>query len=82
MAGDDARVEFVVDGTLRATATTAPYSFGWETAAEAQGVHTLGAVIVGKSGKTVSVPAVAVTIAPPPTAALATPPSATTATTP
>jgi len=36
-----ARVEFYVDGALKATDTTSPYSFAWDTTAYAAGSHDL-----------------------------------------
>jgi hypothetical protein len=35
------RVDFVVDGTVRGSDTTSPYSFAWNTTAFANGAHTL-----------------------------------------
>jgi hypothetical protein len=35
------KVEFYLDGLLQSTATTAPYSWSWNTAASADGSHTL-----------------------------------------
>ena len=37
------KVEFYVDGTLKATDTTSPYSFSWDTTQVANGTHTLQA---------------------------------------
>jgi hypothetical protein len=37
------RVEFSVDGVLRATAAAAPYTFSWDTSADPLGSHTLTA---------------------------------------
>jgi hypothetical protein len=50
------RVEFYLDGVLKSTGTTAPYSFIWDTATAANGSHTLSAKAydavgnVGQSG--------------------------------
>ncbi|HSC90788.1 MAG TPA: N-acetylmuramoyl-L-alanine amidase [Gaiellaceae bacterium] len=33
------RVDFVVDGTVRATLTGAPWTFAWDTSAETEGLH-------------------------------------------
>jgi hypothetical protein len=52
-AGRPARVEFVIDGVSRGADVAAPYTFGWDTAAEAAGAHTLTARAVGRDGKTV-----------------------------
>jgi CHRD domain/Bacterial Ig domain len=37
------RVEFLVDGTVVGTSTTAPYTFAWDTSTVADGAHTLTA---------------------------------------
>jgi leucyl aminopeptidase len=37
------RVEFLVDGVVRATDTTSPYSFVWDTGSASNGAHTLQA---------------------------------------
>lgn len=37
------RVEFLVDGVVRATVNTPPYAFVWDTAAASNGSHTLSA---------------------------------------
>jgi hypothetical protein len=50
-AGLVAKVEFLVDGTLRGTDVAAPYTFGWSTAGVQPGAHVLTARAVGKSGK-------------------------------
>jgi hypothetical protein len=52
-AADDtavAKVEFFVDGALRATDTTAPYAFDWNSLAESLGSHTLKAVATDAAG--------------------------------
>jgi subtilisin family serine protease len=52
-ASDDvavARVEFFVDGTLRATDTSAPYAFSWNTTTVGNGSHTLRSEAVDSSG--------------------------------
>lgn len=59
VAGKLTRVEFVVDGVLRGADVAAPYTFGWDAAAEAPGIHRLTARAVGK--KTVEA-TVAVTV--------------------
>ncbi len=52
-----ARVEFRVDGVLRATDRTAPYAFGdtgyWTTTRIADGAHTVAVTAVDKSGRSV-----------------------------
>ena len=61
VAGKPTRVEFVIDGVIRGADVAAPYTFGWQTDAEAPGMHRLTARAVGK--KTVEATA-AVSIAP------------------
>ena len=60
-----ARVEFLIDGVLRGTDVAAPYSFGWNAAAEATGEHRLTARATAKDGKAVEA-SVTVTVPPPP----------------
>ena len=48
-----ARIEFLVDGVARGTDVAAPYTLGWNAAAETQGAHRLTARAIGRSGKTV-----------------------------
>ena len=43
VAGKPARVEFVIDGVLRGADVAAPYTFGWNSDAEAPGAHRLTA---------------------------------------
>jgi hypothetical protein len=47
LKGRAARVEFLIDGVLRGTDVAAPYTLGWDTAAEAPGPHRLTARAVG-----------------------------------
>jgi leucyl aminopeptidase len=56
------RVEFWVDGALRATDTTSPYSYAWDTAAVANGSHSLVARAVDSSGNVGTSASVAVTV--------------------
>ena len=60
-AGKPARVEFLVDGVLRGADVAAPYTFGWDSSAEAPGPHRLTARAIGKktveASVTVDVPA-------------------------
>jgi N-acetyl-anhydromuramyl-L-alanine amidase AmpD len=72
--GPTARVEFLVDGTVRGTATAAPWSFTWDTTREAPGGHTVAVRAVAADGRTARSTA-SVTVAPPP-AADAPPPAA------
>ena len=58
-----ARVEFFVDGALRHTDTSAPYSFSWNTTTAADGAHTVYARAVDASGNAASSPARTVTVA-------------------
>jgi hypothetical protein len=44
------RVEFYLDGVLKSTGTTAPYSFIWDTATVANGSHTLSAKAYDATG--------------------------------
>ncbi|MGH3073197.1 MAG: N-acetylmuramoyl-L-alanine amidase [Gaiellaceae bacterium] len=62
--GRAARVEFLVDGVSRGGDVAAPYTLGWNTAAEQPGPHRLTARAVGKDGKTVEA-TVTVTVPPP-----------------
>jgi N-acetyl-anhydromuramyl-L-alanine amidase AmpD len=49
--GPVARVEFVVDGTVLATATTGPWAATWDTAAVAPGPHALEVRAYAKDGR-------------------------------
>jgi N-acetyl-anhydromuramyl-L-alanine amidase AmpD len=49
-SGSAARVEFVVDGLLRGTATAAPYAYDWDTSGETPGRHQLTVRAVGRDG--------------------------------
>lgn len=51
--GSVARVEFVVDGAVRATVAAAPYAFAWDTAAETPGPHTVVARAIAADGSAV-----------------------------
>ena len=51
--GKPTRVEFVVDGVVRGADVAAPYTFGWDSAAEAPGPHRLTARAIGAGGKVV-----------------------------
>jgi len=50
--GEVERVDFLVDGVVRASATEAPYAYGWDTALERSGRHVLTARAVGLDGRT------------------------------
>lgn len=56
------RVEFLVDGSLIATDTTAPYSADWNTASVTEGTHSLTARVVDSANTTVTSSAVSVTV--------------------
>lgn len=49
---DIAKVEFSVDGKLRSTDTSTPYSFDWDTLQDADGQHTLTATVYDTAGRT------------------------------
>ncbi|HEX4931486.1 MAG TPA: N-acetylmuramoyl-L-alanine amidase [Gaiellaceae bacterium] len=61
VSGKPSRVEFLIDGVIRGADVAAPYTFGWNSDAEAPGTHRLTARAVGR--KTAEATA-AVTIAP------------------
>ena len=47
-----AKVDFLIDGTLVATDTAAPYTYAWNSAAAANGAHTLVARAADAAGNT------------------------------
>jgi hypothetical protein len=49
-SGSVTRVEFVVDGLVRGTATVAPYAYDWDTTGETPGRHQLTVRAVGRDG--------------------------------
>src|SRR4051812_46822093 len=49
-SGSVARVEFVVDGIVRATSTAAPSAYDWDTGAEPPGQHALVVRATGRGG--------------------------------
>jgi len=65
------RVEFLVDGTSRGTDVAAPFTLGWNSAAEVPGPHRLTARAVGR--KTVEATVTVTVPAPPESAGSATP---------
>jgi hypothetical protein len=71
--GKVARVEFLVDGVVRGTDVAAPYTFGWNAAAEAAGEHRLTARAVGSNGKAAERSAVVIAAGDPATVGSATP---------
>ncbi|HEY1370279.1 MAG TPA: N-acetylmuramoyl-L-alanine amidase [Gaiellaceae bacterium] len=52
LGGSVQRVDFLVDGAVRASVTSAPYGFTWDTAAESPGPHQLVARVVSPDGRT------------------------------
>ncbi len=60
------QVEFLVDGVIIATDTTAPYSASWDTATVADGAHVLTARAADPSGNVGTSAAVNVTVSGPP----------------
>jgi hypothetical protein len=56
------KVEFYVDGALRATATTSPYSWSWDTTAFANGAHSLVAKAYDAAGNIGTSSTVSVTV--------------------
>jgi CHRD domain/Bacterial Ig domain len=57
-----ARVEFLVDGTVIATVTAAPYTANWDTSTTADGVHSLTARVTDATSAVATSAAVAVTV--------------------
>jgi len=49
-SGSVARVEFVVDGLVRGTATAPPYAYDWDTTGETAGQHQLTVRAAGRDG--------------------------------
>ncbi|MDQ1477932.1 MAG: chitinase, partial [Actinomycetota bacterium] len=62
-SGSVARVEFVVDGLVRDTATAAPYAYDWDASIETPGQHRLTVRAVGQDGG-VAEQSLTVTVAP------------------
>lgn len=52
VTGKVERVEFLVDGALRGTASAAPYAWEWASGAETPGPHQLTVRVVGVDGTT------------------------------
>lgn len=57
-----ARVEFYVDGALRATDTSSPYEWSWDTTADAGGSHSLTSKAVDAAGNVGTSAAVSVNV--------------------
>jgi hypothetical protein len=64
--GSPARVDFLVDGAVRHTATEAPYSYDWDTSLEQNGRHVLTAHAVDAAGRSAIAATVVISRAPPP----------------
>jgi len=56
------RVEFLVDGTVIASDTTAPYELSWDTSTVADGSHSLTARTVDSANASTTSTAVTVTV--------------------
>jgi CHRD domain/Bacterial Ig domain len=56
------RVEFLVDGTVVGTATTAPYTFAWDTSTIADGAHTVTARVTDAANSVATSAAATVTV--------------------
>jgi hypothetical protein len=72
------KVEFLLDGSLLATDTTAPYSSSWNTKSAANGSHTLSVRATDSSGNVATSATVSVTVDNdpiPPTVSIASPAS-------
>jgi hypothetical protein len=70
VTGRPVRVEFLLDGVLRDTETTSPYTFGgvtgtWDTTTEAPGAHTVTVRAIGPRNRVVASRTVDVTVANP-----------------
>lgn len=61
------QVEFLVDGTLIASDTTAPYGVDWDTATVSDGAHSLTARVVDSANVSATSAAVTVTVSNTPT---------------
>jgi N-acetyl-anhydromuramyl-L-alanine amidase AmpD len=66
VTGTVARVEFVVDGAVRATLTTAPWSFSWDTAAEPAGRHVALVRAIAADGRSAELAATVEVVSPAP----------------
>jgi len=63
-AGPVARVEFLVDDGVRGSATFAPWSFDWDTSAEAPGQHTVVVRALAADGRVAEAKATVTVAAP------------------
>lgn len=48
------KVEFYIDGTIKSTDTTSPYSYSWDTTQYSNGAHTIKAIVYDTVNQTVS----------------------------
>jgi N-acetyl-anhydromuramyl-L-alanine amidase AmpD len=67
--GPIARLQFVLDGTVLATATQEPWSTSWDTTAVAPGAHVLAVRALAKDGRVAASATVSVTVEQPQPAA-------------
>ena len=67
--GPIARLQFVVDGTVLATATQEPWSTSWDTTAVSAGVHVLSVRALAKDGRVAASATVSLTVEQPQPAA-------------
>src|SRR5204862_7168391 len=51
VSGPLARVEFLVEGAVRATATAAPWGWTWDTSGEAPGQHAIAVRALAADGR-------------------------------
>ena len=65
-SGPVVRVEFLVDDGVRGSAAAAPWSYAWDTAAEAPGAHTVVVRAVAADGRVTEARATVTIAAPPP----------------
>ena len=63
--GTIVRVDFLVDGVVRGSATAVPFAFTWDTATDAPGAHHVLVRVVGSGGNVAESPPVGVTVAAP-----------------
>jgi mono/diheme cytochrome c family protein len=70
-SGSITRVEFIVDGTVIANVTAAPYTTNWDTSTVTDGAHTLTARVTDAANAVVTSAPVTVTVTNAPTIAIA-----------
>jgi N-acetylmuramoyl-L-alanine amidase/Bacterial Ig domain len=64
--GPVVRVEFRVDGIVRGTTSSSPWSYSWDTTAEAPGTHVVAVRAVASDGRTAELSATVTVAAPAP----------------